>query len=96
MFYFKLLEQFLIRIMFSKDEYNIKSKHFNPIRVITVTLLIINLAFTVFLIYKSNHMYEYVLKVCPDAFSEYNQKNHTTLHELKKRIDELSKGSEGP
>jgi hypothetical protein len=70
MIYIKLLEAFLLCSLFGKDEYNFKSKAFNPIKVFTILVLAINLIFTVVLVVKTNKVYTIVEKQCPNVLIE--------------------------
>lgn len=66
--YFKLLELLILKVMFNKDEYNFKSKSFNPIKVVTTLILIANLGFTIYLFNKLFTIYIIMEKQCPGAF----------------------------
>lgn len=68
--YFKLLETFVLKILFSKDEYNITSKNFNPIRFFVISLLVLNVFFTAYLLTRLNRVYVKVEAVCPAAIEE--------------------------
>lgn len=70
MLYIKLLEGFILRSLFSKDEYNFKSKTFNPIKVFTILLLVLNLIFTVIIINKTSKVYTIIEQKCPVVFEE--------------------------
>lgn len=63
--YFKLLETFVLKILFSKDEYKISSKHFNPIRFFVIMMLVLNVPFTIYLLSRLNHVYVTVEATCP-------------------------------
>lgn len=68
--YFKLLETFVLKVLFSKDEYNITSKNFNPIRFFVITILVLNVFFTMYLLSRLNHVYVKVEAMCPAAIEE--------------------------
>lgn len=68
--YFKILEHFILRVLFHKDEYNITSKNFNPIRFFSIMFLVINAFFTCYLLYKMNGLYERIDSFCPAVFQE--------------------------
>jgi hypothetical protein len=72
--YFKLLETFVLKILFSKDEYNITSKNFNPIRFFVISVLVLNVFFTVYLLTRLNHVYVKVQTFCPAAIEEIIKK----------------------
>lgn len=63
--YFKLLEIFILKILFSKNEYDITSKKFNSIKVFTVIVIVSNLTFTVYLLDKINSIYIKIKTECP-------------------------------
>ena len=65
MFYFKILEAFLLRTLFSQGEYNVESKNFNPLKVVVVFFLLTNVGFTVYLLNRVGHIYELVKTSCP-------------------------------
>ena len=52
--YFKILEAFILKALFNRDEYKFNSKSFNPIKFFTILILTLNVPFTIFLIYKIN------------------------------------------
>lgn len=72
--YFKLLETFVLKILFNKDEYNITSKNFNPVRFFAISLLVLNVFFTVYLLSRLNHVYVKVDAMCPAAIEEITKK----------------------
>lgn len=74
--YFKLLETFVLKTLFSKDEYNITSKNFNPIRFFAITLLVLNAVFTAYLLFRLNHVYDRVELACPGVIDEIVKKKH--------------------
>ena len=67
--YFKILEVFVLKILFSKDEYNVTSKNFNPIRFFVISVLVLNVFFTVYLLTRINHVYQKVEMFCPAGIS---------------------------
>ena len=72
--YFRLLETFVLKILFSKDEYNITSKNFNPIRFFVISVLVLNLIFTIYLLTRLNHVYVKIETFCPAAIEEIVKK----------------------
>lgn len=72
--YFKLLETFVLKILFSKDEYNITSKNFNPVRFFAITVLVLNVFFTFYLLSRLNHVYVTLETTCPNAIEEIVKK----------------------
>lgn len=73
--YFKLLELFILRTLFNKDEYKITSKNFNPFRFLIIMILVGNFFFTMFLLYKVSVFYDKVNKECPSVFAQAKKKN---------------------
>lgn len=65
MFYFKILESFLLRTLFSQGEYNITSKNFNPLKLVLIFILLANVGFTVYLMNRMAHIYELIKHSCP-------------------------------
>lgn len=65
--YLKIVNKFLTGILFSRDEYNVGSKHFNPLRVIVVLILVGNLIFTVYLIRHIVTIHDRLKEVCPSV-----------------------------
>ena len=63
--YLKILERFLTTILFSKDEYNIKSKNFNPLRLVVTCILVFNLGISVYLMSQMVKVYDKVQATCP-------------------------------
>lgn len=64
--YFKILELFILKILFAKGEYNITSKNFNPIKILTISFLVCNVFFNIFLLSKLSGLYIRVTNHCPD------------------------------
>lgn len=83
--YFKLLEIFILRTIFSNEEYNITSKNFNPIKFFTILLLIGNVFFTIFLLNQVSKLYDKVNKECPSVLieSKSEKQNNKTVDEKK-------------
>lgn len=50
MYYFKILEVFILGVLMDKDEYNIFSKSFKPVKVVMVTLLWLNVIFSIYMV----------------------------------------------
>ena len=81
--YFKLLEIFVLKVLFGKDEYNITSKHFNPLRLTVISILVLNLFFTVYLLSKLNNVYHQVEALCPAVFT------NKPVKAVKDKIDKV-------
>lgn len=64
--FIKFIEIFILKILFNKDEYKINSKNFNPIRVFTIMILLFNVFFSFYLIFKLNIIYNELNKECPE------------------------------
>ena len=71
--YFKLLELFILRTLFNKDEYNFKSKFFNPIKLFSVGLLFIGFLFSFFLLNKLSDAYLVIKLHCPNIAKDIDQ-----------------------
>lgn len=64
--FIKFIEIFILKILFNKDEYKITSKNFNPLKVLTITILLFNVFISFYLIYKLNIIYNELNKECPE------------------------------
>ena len=64
--FIKLIEIFILKILFNKDEYKITSKNFNPLIVFTILVLLFNVFFSFYLIFKLNIIYNELNKECPE------------------------------
>jgi hypothetical protein len=84
--YFKILEIFILKTLFSKGEYNITSKNFNPIKFLTIMFLVFNFFFTLFLVSKISDMYEKVNKECPAILQQDETDKKETS--IKKPIED--------
>jgi len=71
-------------VLFTKDEYNINSKAFNPLKVVVIIFLHINVILTIFLIYKINTITPELIK-CRELLST-KEKN---LEEMSIKKEEL-------
>lgn len=69
MFYLKVFLNFILIILFHKDEYNFKSKNFNPIRVLFIMFLVICTGGFFYLIVKMVHIYQVISTACPEALT---------------------------
>ena len=72
--YFKLLETFVLKILFARDEYNISSKNFNPVRLVLISLLVLNVPFSVYLLNKIEVLYTAIEKEYPGAIKDLHEK----------------------
>lgn len=70
MLYLRVLERFLTSVLLSKDEYNIRSKHFNPLRLIITTILVLNVMWTVVLLNKMLELHDIMEDSCPAVLAE--------------------------
>lgn len=70
MIYLRLLEKFLTTILFSKNEYNINSKDFNPLRFLVTCFLVFNVGFSVYLMSHMVKVYDKVNAMCPIVIAE--------------------------
>ena len=78
--YFKILELFILKTLFNKGEYNITSKEFNPIKFFIILLLVANVFFTVYLLYKLSYLYELLAKECPAVISTASKRSEALKH----------------
>lgn len=81
--YFKLLELFILRTIFNKDEYKITSKNFNPIKFFIILGLVINVFFTIFLLNKLSSLSVKLSKECPSLF-DIKKENSENKNDIKK------------
>ncbi|EKD89665.1 MAG: hypothetical protein ACD_33C00014G0007 [uncultured bacterium] len=72
--FFKFLELFILKNIFSKDEYNFNSKNFKPLKLFTIIFLVLNLFFTIFLLNKFIHIYKVVKTECPRVLEKEEKK----------------------
>lgn len=82
--YFKILETFILKVLFSKDEYNLRSKNFNPVKVLIIALLLVNVVFTIYLYSKLSDSYEIINKFCPLLIEQIEK--GSTKEELIEKI----------
>lgn len=68
--FFIALLKFIKSTFFREDDFNFKSKNFNPIRTILIILLIINFFFTLFLFSKINKLILLIEKDCPTLYEK--------------------------
>lgn len=68
--YLKFLEKFLTSVLLSKDEYNINSKHFNPVRVVVTTFLVLNFVFTFYLVTEMANIHDEIAVSCPGVLEK--------------------------
>lgn len=69
-FFLTLLEIFILKLLFNKDEYNIKSKHFNPLKIVIIFILVSFSTFGVYLTYKFIKMADQIEKKCPALYEK--------------------------
>ena len=63
--FFSILEAFVLKTIFNKDEYNFSSKNFNPVKLVVMAVLILNTIILIFFFYKMSNMYTIIEKECP-------------------------------
>lgn len=68
--YIKILEVFILNVLFNKNEYNIFHKNFKPVKVIAILLLVCNVFFTFYLVDVIIKINKNVHEICPDMFKE--------------------------
>lgn len=83
--YLKLLEAFLLNSLMKREEYTINHKNFNPLKILLVFTLIINLAFTFHLYVKLSNSYNVIHMVCPNLIVLiYQGKNKQQIYDFLK------------
>lgn len=85
MIYWKILESFLLKTLFSKDEYNVNSKLFNPLKLIVIIVLVLNVVLTFYMFIKLNKIYATVETECPvvlNKIQETTSEVHITLPKI--------------
>lgn len=85
--FFKVLEIFVLRVLFSKEEYDINSKKFNPLKIISIIVLTLFPIITIYLHSKLSNAYVLITAVCPDITKDIN-KGKTRIE----IIENLNKG----
>lgn len=91
--YIKILEVFVLNILFSKNEYNVFHKNFKPVKVLVILFLVGNLFFSIYLINVIMKINSNVHEICPDVFKEDIPKiEPSEIVELSK-IEEKEKAS---
>ena len=76
--YLKLLEIFILKTLFHKGEYVFSSKDFNPIKVFSILLLVINVIFTIYLLVQFSKIHDIIEKKCPQILVEKPEKKEVT------------------
>lgn len=64
--YFRILELFLLRTFFNKDEYNFNSKFFNPLKIVFVIIMVTGFASSIYLYTKLSKVYTVIEIYCPE------------------------------
>ena len=64
-FYIKILEVFLLKTLFSKSEYDIRSKHFSPLKLVVVGFLIVCTIGFFVLFHQVSKAYHVIETQCP-------------------------------
>lgn len=83
--YLKLLEAFLLNSLMKREEYTINHKNFNPLKILLVFTLIINLAFTFHLYVQLSNSYNVIRMVCPNLIVLIDQrKNKQQIYDFLK------------
>lgn len=73
--YFTALQIFITSILFNKSEFNFKSKSFNPVKIVIIIALLINLWFTLYLLNTLNRVHNKIEQVCPQIFIKEQENN---------------------
>ena len=77
--FFIVLLRFIKSTFFREDDFNFKSKNFNPIRTILIILLTINFFFTLFLFSKINKLMLLIEKDCPALYEKIIKESHKSI-----------------
>jgi len=65
---FKLFFKNIIPL--NEEEYNIKSHKFNPLKIVTVAILVASLVFNVIIVSKLSSFYTVINKECPSVLKK--------------------------
>ncbi len=76
MLYLKLLETFILRVLFTKDEYNFKSKNFSPLKVTMIAFLLFCTSGFFVMIHQTSHAYSVIESTCPGTIEKLTKKKH--------------------
>lgn len=89
--YFKLLETFVLHVLFSRDEYNVRSKNFNPVKVVIMLLLVGNVFFSAYLYGKLAESYTVIETFCPILAREIDKglTKEQLFQKLKQKTDKF-------
>lgn len=84
--YIKILELFLLQILFNKDEYNFNSRKFNPLKILVVITLATFPVTTIYLYGKLSDAYVLIEHYCPNLAKDIsNGANKKDLIEKVKK-----------
>jgi hypothetical protein len=79
--FFIVLENFILKLFFHKDEYDIKNKNFNPVKAVVMAILITNNILGVYFFTKTLKLYNLIEKECPGAIEgEINKNKQSTIN----------------
>lgn len=65
-----LIETFLLRVFFKKEEYDIKSKEFNVFKILLFTVMVTLSSASIYFIYKLIHLYNYINTNCKSCLEK--------------------------
>jgi len=71
--YFKLVELFILRTLFNKDEYNYNSKYFNPFKILIIFILLISPIFSIYIYIKLSDVYVIIENYCPNLAKDISK-----------------------
>lgn len=68
--YFRILEVFVLSVMFQKDELNFRHKNFKPLRVLFLMVVGLNFVFSIYVSVKLYHAHTAIVAKCPQIYEE--------------------------
>lgn len=66
--YLKILQVFVLSILFQKDELNFKSKSFKPVKILLVMLAAANVSLSVYLVKTLYRVHNVIVAECPQIY----------------------------
>lgn len=67
--YLRILEVFVLSVLFQKDELNFRHKNFKPMRVLFLMVITANFMFTGYLVVKMYRVHKVITATCPHIYS---------------------------
>jgi hypothetical protein len=66
--YFTVLHMFISSVFFNKDEMSFKSKNFNPLKIVVIAALLVNVWFSFYLLSVLSRAHDRIEQECPKVF----------------------------